>query len=321
MFNPKSILYFIGFAIALCQPIQTQNIAPTLTATGNQGYCPLNQINIVTDFDISDEDDTEIEGLFVQISTGYVQREDSLTLTGSHPTIVTSWSVVEGKLTLKGIAGALVSYTDLIAAIKDVVFQSTSNQPSDKGFSITIGDANYLPQTGHYYEYVPALGITWTDAKVAAENKTYFGLQGYLATITSAEEAQLSGEQAAGAGWIGGSDSETDDVWKWVTGPEAGTIFWNGEIGGSTPNFAFWNADEPNDWGGGENYAHVTAPGIGVPGSWNDLTNTGASSGPYQPKGYIVEYGGMPGETAPDISASTNIYYKNNKYHTSNNLR
>jgi hypothetical protein len=35
-----------------------------------------------------------------------------------------------------------------------------------------------------------------------------YGLRGYLATITAADEAKISGEQAEGAGWIGGSDAE-----------------------------------------------------------------------------------------------------------------
>jgi hypothetical protein len=38
-----------------------------------------------------------------------------------------------------------------------------------------------------------------------------------------------------------------------------------------------------------------TAPGVGITGSWNDLTNTGDPAGNYQPK-VVVEYGGMSGD-------------------------
>ena len=299
------ILFWFQFGVS-----QT-NIPPNIDAEGNQFYCPLSQINIVTNFNIIDPDDTEIEVLHVQISTGYQNGQDQLLLTGSHPNIVTTWDNTQGKLTLRDINGGEMLYTDLIAAVKDVVFQSSSTTfTGERNFSFNIGDANYLPSTGHYYEYVADSGITWTEARDAAQLRTYFGLQGYLATITTPEEAQLSGEQAAGAGWLGGSDSETADVWKWVTGPEAGTIFWNGQMNGSTPNYANWNTGEPNDWPIGtgandEQYVHVTF-GVGDPGSWNDLPN-GGSTGNYFPQGYIVEYGGMPGDPVVDISASTKI--------------
>jgi len=208
--------------------------------------------------------------------------------------------------------GGPVQYSDLIPAVRDLVFESTSGSPTEeKLFSLTIGNANFLPQTGHYYEYVPDIGIRWDEARQAAESRTFFGLQGYLATVTLPEEAQLTGEQASGTGWIGGSDAQTEGRWVWVTGPESGQVFWNGGIDGSSPNFAFWNNQEPNDLdrgdGLGEDYAHVTAPGIGIPGSWNDLPVDGDESGDFQPKGYIVEYGGFPDDPVLTLSASTRI--------------
>jgi gliding motility-associated-like protein len=289
---------------------------PVITATGDQMYCPQNTINIVSTIDISNDlAETGTQAVFIQISSGYSNGFDQLQLSNpaSHPKIITSWDVTSGKLKLYSPTGVDVLYSEFEAAIRDVQFKNSSATASGiRTFSITIGQANYLPSTGHFYMFVPSIGITWTSAKVAAEASTYYGLKGYLATILASDEAKLSGEQASGAGWIGGSDAETENVWKWVTGPEGlanngnGTIFWNGLNNGSTPNFAFWNNSEPNQ-SGDEDYAHITAPGIGILGSWNDLPNTGATSGDYQPKGYIVEYGGMPGELPLKIAASTKI--------------
>ena len=287
----------------------TANIAPVLTATGNQTYCPLTSVNIVTSISITDVDDTSTDAIYIQISSGYTKGEDQLSLNNAsaHLTIKSSWNANEGKLTLNSPTGLPVSYTDFENAIRDVQFSSSSALPSGvRNFSISIGQANYLPRNKHYYEYVPNIGITWTDAKAAADLKTYYGLKGYLATLTAADEAQLAGKQAPGAGWIGGTDEGSEGTWKWVTGPEAGTIFWNGASNGSTPNFAFWNSGEPNQLGD-EDYAHITAPGVGIAGSWNDLTNTGGASGDYQPKGYIVEYGGTAGDPVLKLSASTTL--------------
>jgi gliding motility-associated-like protein len=178
-------------------------------------------------------------------------------------------------------------------------------------FSINLGNANFLPSTGHYYFYVADQGISWTEAKAEAESQTYFGLQGYLVTITSEEEAQLTGEQSSGTGWIGGSDQSNEGTWIWETGPEEGQVFWNGVSSGSAPDgmFAFWNTGEPNNCCGGENYAHITDPSIGILGSWNDLPNSGAEdpTNPYHPQGYIVEFGGMPGDPQVNVSAFTTI--------------
>ncbi|WP_438965953.1 T9SS type B sorting domain-containing protein [Flavobacterium sp.] len=304
--------YLLLFLLFLGLFSFSQNVAPILSATGNQAYCPTTSIPIVTSMSIVDPDDVGIDAMYIQISSGYVLGEDVLNLTGTNPNINSSWSPIEGKLTLTGISNQ-PTYIELINAIENVVF--SNNNPNANGqrtFSITVGQANYLEATDHYYQYVPNIGITWQNAKIAAENSTYYGLQGYLATITSMAEVQISGIQATGAGWIGGSDDETEGVWKWVTGPESGTVLWNGLVNGTSPNFAFWNTNEPNNFGNAnENFAHVTAPGVGIPGSWNDLPNSGDPSGDYQPKGYIVEYGGMPNDPTLQISTTTSIFIPN----------
>ncbi|PQJ76209.1 hypothetical protein BTO13_09260 [Polaribacter gangjinensis] len=282
---------------------------PEVFATGRQAFCPGNPINIVTDFSITDPNNTTIDAFYIQISEGYQQGFDTLQLDVSlHPNILPVWSASEGKLTLisRGI-GSQMLLTDLENAVKDVVFNTTAtNILPEKKFSLTIDDANYLPETGHFYRFIPANLITWSNAKIAAENQFYYGRQGYLATLTSQIEADFAGKQASGAGWIGGSDEETEGVWKWMTGPEAGTIFWNGAVNGTTPNFAFWNANEPNNQGN-EDYAHITDPSIGIRGAWNDLPNVGGDIAAYEPKGYVVEFG-TPNDPPLNIVATTSIF-------------
>lgn len=280
-----------------------------IVATGDQYYCDNSPTQIVESVAITSTGANELNAAYIQISSGYDLGEDLLSVASLPSGISSSWNATEGKLTLSGLA----SLSDYESAISSVTFEST-NVVDDtvKEFSIVLATANYLLATGHYYEYVPDLGITWTDARDQAALRTFNGLQGYLATITISEEAVLLGEQASGAGWIGASDAAVEGEWFWVTGPEAGDQFWQGGVGGVNVgpyNYSNWNNNEPNNQGD-EDYAHINAPGTGFDGSWNDLSNTGASSGAYQPKGFLVEYGGMPGDPEPPkISAVTSLTY------------
>lgn len=104
---------------------------------------------------------------------------------------------------------------------------------------------------GHYYELVSG-SYTWSDAVAGAASRTYKGMTGYLATITSASEQNFISSlnsifqvNSPTSIWVGGSDAAKEGTWKWVTGPEAGQIFY---IAGaaSQPGYSNWWIGEPN---------------------------------------------------------------------------
>jgi hypothetical protein len=107
---------------------------------------------------------------------------------------------------------------------------------------------------------VEAYGISWSDAKAAAESSSYLGLPGYLATITSEDEdnyVALLHVPAPEGAWIGGSDRAVEGDWRWVTGPEGledggqGRLFWSydwRDIPGNVGEWFRWGAPaEPSN--------------------------------------------------------------------------
>jgi len=221
-----------------------------------------------------------------------------------------SYNSNTGVLTLSGQA----SSADYEKALRTVSFSSngavgsTLIDRTDRQFSFTIGSAIPFSGNGHFYEFIEAKDISWSDAKTAAEARTLYGMQGYLATITSAEENDFVAAKLAGNGWIGASDAGAEGVWKWVTGPEAGTQFSNGSqaVNGQYEN---WAPGEPNDYnfGGkvpeGEEYIHFWGDGANK-GTWNDFPNAVVPGFGLSIAGYIVEYGGYQNETNPTISGT-----------------
>ncbi len=143
----------------------------------------------------------------------------------------------------------------------------------------------------------PSDGINWDQARTAAAGTTVDGMQGYLATITSAAENDFlkSLVQSAGspAAWIGASDAEHEGTWKWVSGPEAGTTFFVDDANGGytvAGQYSSWDLTqtyEPNDPGSwGEDAAVFGFPSQGGPGLWHDAPAEHTSG-----YAYIVEFG------------------------------
>jgi hypothetical protein len=143
---------------------------------------------------------------------------------------------------------------------------------------IPFGGANAAPiQFGSsYYEYVPDEAVSWTEASAAASASTFMGVNGHLATVTSAAENDFLVDlgpvfSTAQGAWLGGA-VDASQIGRWVVGPEAGQLF-------TFSNFA---SGEPNE-GPSNVFAYLSAA---LAGQWADAG--GGVSG--EIAGYFVEY-------------------------------
>ena len=134
---------------------------------------------------------------------------------------------------------------------------------------------------GHYYDVVVvAEGLTWSDAKTAAENSTHLGFSGYLVTITSSDENLFVTGAMDGKNndaWAGGfqppESPEPSGNWSWTTGE-----LWS---------YSNWRSTEPNN-NGDENALEIMSSdhplGSGWAGHWNDLPAETSINA------YVIEY-------------------------------
>ena len=156
---------------------------------------------------------------------------------------------------------------------------------SFSGLTPTLVWTTYLD--GHTYGFYSGRR-TWAGAKEYAES-----LGGHLMTVTSEPEQnlilQFYSQHPEDKMWLGATNEETDEVWKWVTGETFG--------------YDNWASEEPNNSGGTEHYLGTTAGNY-----WNDFCVDAADI-----TGFIVEY-------EPSEIASTGLngsYYELYQINTS----
>ncbi len=280
--------------------------------------------------DLTIEGNPNIQGMKISFTQGYNAGEDELVYSG---TKLISSNPTPGTLLLTG--STIIQ--DYIDAIRLITYKNSKSQPTVgiRKITISLDDVDYLPETGHFYRYISKPGISWTNASIeaASDPMVYYGLRGYLATITSKAENDFIKSKTTGVGWIGASDAAVEGEWRWVTGPEGlsgGLLFWKGtgylaktnptnygSVNGAYHNWNRWDTPysaslaastwEPNQ-SGEEDYAHITVfPGnLNDSYKWNDLPNAGGN-GDYASKGYLIEWGGSAGEPLLNLTATLDL--------------
>ena len=198
----------------------TTSDTPLLTTFGPATYTEGDSPVIVDpSLTVTATDDTDdIDGAKVSIGAGFVAAQDKLGIDGTLPTgLGSSYNSTAGVLTITGTKSASIYQT----ALRQVTYENTSGAPDLTARKITfsIGSGLAFPDNGHFYEFVPVINLNWNTASGDAGAKSLFGLQGYLATITSAEENAFVFDKLQGNGWLGGNDATTEGTWKWHHGP------------------------------------------------------------------------------------------------------
>ena len=147
------------------------------------------------------------------------------------------------------------------------------------------------------------------------------GMQGYLVTVTSKAEQDFLSSLIKQDTWMGGtcypsyisSDltltkgpngpateilyNSSQGRFFWVTGPEAGQAYWEGNwsTAGTSYMYTNWSSTQhDNAHSTGEYCTHM----FGSSAEWNDYLYSMSCA-------YIIEYGGMPGDSSLDEITSS----------------
>lgn len=222
-----------------------------------------------------------------------------------------AYSIASGSLP----SGVSINSSGLITGYplginSDQIFNFTVTATDSSGVSSTSSSLSiqvlvdgyfYNSTNNHYYKSVSASGMTWQQAKIAAESlscgTSQGNNQGYLATITTDSELSfidtvVYSSTKPGNIFLGGSDAAEDKKWRWVTGPEASldngqgalfSIFDQPTNGYIAPWLSTWELNQS-----GYDYLFIYSNYVPKFNPWNGSLGSLGAGGL---GGYLVEFG------------------------------
>ena len=334
----------------------------TNSSTNCDDKCP-NSKDIFADYDISsnetnwDPDTRTVPSATVVISENYEDGEDKLqwdTSLASSYGLTVNFQSSTGILSIDGSATA----REYESFLRSVNYVNTENDRTartlyagtDREFILALGFGTLCDDLigrevsgiRHFYCYVENTTdgrgawnktnlsgnnqLWWGQARLRAENSTYYNLSGYLATITSDAENDYVLDKIRDSGgnpiaaWFGGTDNSggesvlsnaSENNWVWAGGPERNTVFFTDDGNSSNDAYVNWRNNEPNNCCGGmynndydnssletnEHYPNAAGEhytqfsnAISGTGYWNDLFVPGVTYSPFQTIGYVLEF-------------------------------
>jgi len=334
----------------------------TNSSTNCDDKCP-NSKDIFADYDISsnetnwDPDTRTVPSATVVISENYEDGEDKLqwnTSLASSYGLTVNFQSSTGILSINGSATA----REYESFLRSVNYVNTENDRTartlytgvDREFILALGFGSLCDDLigrevsgiRHFYCYVENTTdgrgawnktnlsgnnqLWWGQARLRAENSTYYNLSGYLATITSDAENDYVLDKIRDSGgnpiaaWFGGTDNSggesvlsnaSENNWVWAGGPERNTVFFTDDGNSSNDAYVNWRNNEPNNCcvdmynndydnssletnehypnAAGEHYTQFSNAISGT-GYWNDLFVPGVTYSPFQTIGYVLEF-------------------------------
>jgi hypothetical protein len=202
-----------------------------------------------------------------------------------------------GNKTRLVVTGTMASINTALASLKVNTGSTKGNVRLSVAATVNPTGFYYNGVNGHFYKPVTP-GASYTVARATSLTTTFKGQQGYLVTITSAnEDAFIQANVPQTNIWFAATDEVIDGRWVIDAGPEKGTVMKtsNGQLAGNIVGvYNNWAAGEPNGGNHSEDYAVTKWNG----NQWNDLSNNWTNP-------YVIEYGTW---TNPDDATFTEFY-------------
>ena len=195
---------------------------------------------------------------YAWIDDGYDNNSDTLVIVGGTETedgnetvysnipfvdnMTARWDPRTGVMTFRRDDNGTADNEQWELALNNVGFKPASaNYQTNKKLKFSIGRLSFeIDGIDHFYNFKTPRAANFAAAQTAASASAnmFCGIQGYLATVTSAKENAFLSERFINAdgtwprGYLGGFDNDTDNSihhWQWAApAPEAGQRFWNG---------------------------------------------------------------------------------------------
>jgi hypothetical protein len=228
-------------------------------------------------------------------------------LTATTGLTAASGFTLSGNKTRLVVTGTMANINNALASLKVNTGSVSGSVQLSVAATINPVGFFYNGVNGHFYRPI-STGATYTNARSAALNTTFKGQQGYLVTITSADEDLFIFNNVPQSQiWFALTDEVVEGQWRIDAGPEKGTLIKtsNGQFTGNIQGqYNNWAPGEPNN-SGNEDYAVTKWNGS----QWNDLPNNFSNP-------YVIEYGTW---TNPDDQTFTE-FYTNSVTHTNGDV-